>query len=303
MRKLIALTLIASCISLTARADDPPTGAGSPRATTLSGKLQDQGNMLADKLDRLCQRVTQTGFNAVRASWLDVLGTWYELYGTPVQLTDAPIFTGESVTIPEVESAIRAASQASIQEGALPQPNVRGLTVLEYLLWGEDRPLAQLGRIRFKQRCNYTELVATELASQATRLNDLLSSTGPLPRQSALMLVNERILDLRDRLLALSVNNPIDRSKQGWWRSRQTRFVAQSMVRGLTASLVTGLNGNAPLLASRPDMLDAARSDLASISTVLGRMGNDGLMSNEDQAQAWAALTHLADLSKSLSAS
>ncbi|WP_269531064.1 imelysin family protein [Chitinimonas sp. BJYL2] len=277
----------------------------TPRITALA----EQGQDLQQKLDALCQRKNAANLDAARQAWRQVWLTWRAVEALPL----GPVMSRRTAwqmdvwptRTPKVEEAVRLVKHdAAIADsvGAASQ----GLPALEYLLWGDDRPHAQLGRLVFRQRCEYAMALGQDIAAETAGLRaewmqqNASTNTQPAPQQfeEAFNLLANSLDQLRDKKLARignpKIKNPARQDVDGW-RSRSTRQGLQATTDALEGLIFNPANGQS--LASwltntgRPMTVQQLRREFALARTLIARLPDDAsswLISHRSHAQALA---------------
>ncbi|PHV12819.1 imelysin family protein [Chitinimonas sp. BJB300] len=215
-----------------------------PRIQTLA----DNSAKLRDSVATLCQRLKADQLEQARKDWKSTYAAWRTVEALPMGPTltrrtawQIDVWPSRS---PKVEEAVRLVEKdAPIADsvGAAAQ----GLPALEYLLWGDDRAKAQLGRLHFRQRCQYSVALAREVATESAGLladwqtferQQYDTETGRQAFEEAVNLIASSLQNLRDKKLARLGSSKIIKqaARQDFdaWRSHQTKA-------GLTATLGT----------------------------------------------------------------
>ncbi|MBL8507681.1 MAG: imelysin family protein [Chitinimonas sp.] len=135
--------------------------------------LQASSLVLKDSVDALCKRLGNSEIRAARQAWLQTYVAWRAVEALPMgpalSRRTAWQIDAWPVKPQKVEEAVRLVERdAPIADSV--GANAQGLPALEYLLWGDDRANAQLGRLHFRQRCQYAQALAADVASEAQSL-------------------------------------------------------------------------------------------------------------------------------------
>lgn len=285
----------------------PTEAEGLDAAATVSNWQAQQGQRIArlaeasarlqDSVQALCKRLRPEQIEAARQAWKDSQQAWRAVEALPMgpalsRRTAWQIDVWPSRP-PKVEEAVRLVSKDAIiadSVGAAAQ----GLPALEYLLWGEDRASAQLGRLHFRQRCQYSMALAGDIASEAAGLRSdwqayaattLDHDAGRQAFEEGVNLIAGAVQNLRDKKLARqgSVKAAKKPSRQDFdaWRSHQTRAGLAATLGALDSLFqAPGADGSPSFLkrladAGRPLLAQHLHEELAVANAALARLPDD----------------------------
>ncbi|HEY9104124.1 imelysin family protein [Chitinimonas sp.] len=250
---------------------------------------------LDDSLAALCQRKTQANLDAARQAWLQTYLAWRAVEALP----SGPALSRRTAwqidvwpTKPQkVEEAVRLVEKdAPIADsvGATAQ----GLPALEYLLWGDDRAKAQLGRLAFRQRCEYANALADGIAEEADGLlkewqtyaaTPLDHDAGRQAFEEGVNLLAASIEALRDKKLA-HIGSPkqsrqLSRQDFDAWRSRNTRAGLQASLDALESLFFGAQQGSSfadrLVQAEKPILVRRLREEFATARNLLAKQPED----------------------------
>jgi predicted lipoprotein len=245
--------------------------------------LKQSANQLAGRAAEMCSHTNAEKLDATRTAWVATFTAWRALEALPIDPAARKAIEPGSVEIPIVEGAVRVAT-ADKPIADNPDASSMGLRALEYLLWGNDRASAQLGRLAFHQRCIYAQAVAAALPAQvdALRAADLnqaateanyLASLGQALRQWR----GTRMAKLGE---AKTLPHSVTASDFDAWRSKQTKAALGASL-ATAESLLLGPNGSGGYLADHftgdadATQLSELRDAFATAQATLQKLPDD----------------------------
>lgn len=221
---------------------------------------------LRDSSAELCKRLSQPNLDAARSAWVKTYAAWRAVEALP----SGPLLSRRTAwqidvwptRTPKVEEAVRLASAESAIDDSVGAA-AQGLPALEYLLWGEDRAKAQLGRLHFRKRCQYTAALAADVAAETDGLlkdwrsyaaEPLDHEAGRQAFEEAVNLLASSFEALRDKKVARLGSSKLAKkpTRQDFdaWRSHQTRAGLAATL-GTLEEIFLAPAGKAPSFAAR----------------------------------------------------
>lgn len=297
----------AAAVSLALPAPAAPVAKGLDAAATVANwqaqhgpriqALTDSSAKLRDSVAGLCQRLTSERLELARSAWKDSYAAWRAVEALPI----GPVLsrrTAWQIDVwptrpPKVEEAIRLVEKdAPIADsvGAAAQ----GLPALEFLLWGEDRAKAQLGRLHFRQRCQYGVALAHDVASESAGLLADWQQYGRAPHdqetgrqafEEAVNLLAGSLQNLRDKKLARlgggkAPKKPL-RQDFDAWRSHQTKAGLAATLATLEGIFLAPGRDKGPsfvdrlVLADKPLLAQHLQEEITTARTALAKLPDD----------------------------
>ncbi|GAB3242439.1 imelysin family protein [Chitinimonas naiadis] len=257
--------------------------------------LNEGGKALNDSMAALCLRKTTGNIDAARRAWQQTYQAWRAVESLP----SGPILsrrTAWQIDVwpakpAKVEEAVRLVEKdAAIADsvGAAAQ----GLPALEYLLWGDDRAQAQLGRLQFRQRCEYAAALATEIATESDGLLKEWQSYAATPldhdagRQAfeeGVNLLAASLEALRDKKLAhlgsAKQSKQLSRQEFDGWRSRSTRAGLEATLDAIEGLFFIARKGQSfadqLVQADKPILVRRLREEFATSRSLLAKLPAD----------------------------
>ncbi|QDQ27444.1 imelysin family protein [Chitinimonas arctica] len=261
-------------------------------------------------MDTLCQRKSPATIDAARLAWQQTYLAWRALEALPM----GPIMSRRTAwqidvwptKLEKVEEAVRLVQpDAAIADsvGAAAQ----GLPALEYLLWGDDRAKAQMGRLQFRKRCQYAEALAADIVAETDGLvkdwrlyakTPLDADSGRQQFEDAVNLIAGSMENLRDKKMARLGSNKLvkktGRQDFDAWRSKNTRAGLDASLDALESLFFSSQNG--PSFADRlgqagkPLLVRHLKDEFATAAKLLGKLPEDMATSLANNPAAGQAL-------------
>jgi hypothetical protein len=218
-------------------------------------KFTEAASQLAAQSAQLCERPTLAKLDAARAAWRDGYVAWRAIEALPLGPAAAAGLQSRLDTwptsTPQIEAAVRDMGDTPALDPVTPEA-ARGLPAIEYLLWGDDRPGAQLGRLSFRKRCTHLLAQSTALASEAAALRAAWQSQKPVePAQrfkEGYTALIDAVHTVREKKLPTPKPGGKLANRQDFdaWRSHNTHAGIAMQVAMIEAALLKG-PGNANL--------------------------------------------------------
>lgn len=257
--------------------------------------LAESSKTLQTSMSALCQKKTQPNLDAARAAWQQSYLAWRAVEVLPL----GPVLSRRTAWLidvwptktDKVEEAVRL-----VQRDAAIADNVgaaaQGLPALEYLLWGDDRLNAQLGRLVFKQRCDYALALANDVASEVGELQKEWSSYRATPMaadavrpafEEAINLFVAAVDTLRDKKLGRlggeKANKHPSRQDFDGWRSHSTRAGLLASLATLEATMTDTSAGSSfadqLVAAGNPVLAQKFKDEFAVLHTLINRLPDE----------------------------
>ncbi|MFC4159294.1 imelysin family protein [Chitinimonas lacunae] len=302
MRRFPLLALLA-WLAVPAFAAEPATIQAAPLITYWQRdvllprheQLATASKTLASSLDALCERPNAARLDSARVAWKSTFLAWRAIEALPLGPTTARRTAWKIDLWPtrmqKIEEAVKLSRpDLPIAEGigAVAQ----GLPAIEYLLWGDDRAKAQLGRLQFKQRCRYLSALGTEVAEETQALANAWRSHAASPPDEtqaketldlAVNMLAVSLEGLRDKKLARMGNPKVKRPvRQDFdaWRSKNTRDGLKATldaVEGLLFHPMPSSQSFADQLAKagKPMLVQHLKEEFAAAHTELAKLPGD----------------------------
>lgn len=259
--------------------------------------LADHSAQLQSAVTELCRRLRPEQIDRARQAWKATHAAWRSVEALPM----GPILTRRTAwqidvwptRPPKVEEAIRLVEKdAPIADsvGAAAQ----GLPALEFLLWGEDRAKAQLGRLHFRQRCQYSVALANDVAAESRGLladwqiyqrEQHDHETGRQAFEEGINLIAGSLQNLRDKKVARlgGAKAPKKPARQDFdaWRSHHTKASLAATIGSLESLfLARGQDGSPSFVerlarAEKPLLAQHLQDELALSRVALAKLPED----------------------------
>lgn len=304
MRRSPLLALLA-CLAAPAFAADapPPTVQAAPlieywqRDILLPrhDQLASTTQALAASLTALCDRPNAAKVDSARTAWKASFIAWRAVEALPLGPTTDRRTAWKIDLWPtrtqKIEEAVKLSKpDLPIAEGV--GSVAQGLPAIEYLLWGDDRANAQMGRLQFKQRCRYLEALGTEIAEETRALAAAWRSYAETKQDAeraketldlSINMLVASLEGLRDKKLARMGNPKVKRpARQDFdgWRSRSTRAGLQATLDAVEKLLFHPMPGGQSfadqLVASgKPMVVQHLKDEFATAHVELGKLPNN----------------------------
>ncbi|MGQ5524921.1 imelysin family protein [Chitinimonas sp. PSY-7] len=259
--------------------------------------LADSSAKLRDSVASLCQRLSADQLDQARSAWKSSYAAWRAVEALPMGPTltrrtawQIDVWPSRSFKVEEAVRLVEKDAPIADSVGAAAQ----GLPALEFLLWGDDRAKAQLGRLHFRQRCQYSAALARDVATESAGLladwqsfsrQQYDTETGRQAFEEAVNLIAGTMQNLRDKKVARlggsKAVKQVARQEFDAWRSRQTKAGLAATVGALESLFLAPGENNSPSFvdrlaaAGKPLLAQHLRDEIRTAREALAKMPDD----------------------------